>query len=71
MLKETVYNIERMEDINTKVIVFAANSTAAKTVEDIMSKNSEGGLYLWDYYNNNDADADMKGYMDFENLWNV
>ena len=68
LLKETVYNIERMEDINTKVIVFAANSTAAKTVEDIMSKNSEGGLYLWDYYNNNDADADMKGYMDFENL---
>ena len=68
MLAETVYNIERMEDINTKVIVFAADTTAADTVENIMKKDSKGGLYLWDYYNNHEADTDMKGYMDFENL---
>lgn len=67
-LLETVYNIERMEDINTKVVVFASDSTAAEAAETVMSKDSKGGLYLWDYYKNNDADADKKEYMDFENL---
>ncbi len=68
LLAETVYNIERMEEINTKVVVFAAEATAAEAVETVMAKDSKGGLYLWDYYRNNDADADMKEYMDFENL---
>ncbi len=67
-LAETICNIERMEDINTKVVVFAADSTAIEAVETVMSKDTKGGLYLWDYYKNNDADADMKEYMDFENL---
>lgn len=65
-LAETVYNIERMDDINTKVVVFASEKSAAEAVEAVMSKDSKGGLYLWDYYKNNDGNADE--YMDFENL---
>lgn len=67
-LAETVYNIERMDDINTKVVVFASEKSAAEAVESVMAKDSKGGLYLWDYYKNNDGNADADEYMDFENL---
>lgn len=65
-LLETVYNIERMEDINTKVVVFASEGFASDTVETVMKNDEKGGLYLWDYYRNNYGNEDE--YMDFEKL---
>lgn len=67
-LAETVYNIERMEGINTKVVVFASDGAAALNIENVMNNDTRGGLYLWDYYRNNGYDSDMNEYTDFEGL---
>lgn len=66
-LAETVYTMERMDDINTKIVVFASDN-AAQTVRAVMDKGSKGGLYLWDYYKNNGGDAELSEYMNFERL---
>ena len=65
--EETVYNIERMEDINTKVVVFVSDKTAADALDAVMKKKSKGGLYLWDYYKNSES-ISRNDYMDFESL---
>ena len=65
--EETVYNIERMEDINTKVVVFVSDKTAAEALDAVMKKKSKGGLYLWDYYKNSES-ISRNDYMDFESL---
>lgn len=59
--------MERMDDINTKIVVFASDN-AAQTVRAVMDKGSKGGLYLWDYYKNNGGDTELSEYMNFERL---
>lgn len=68
MMIETVNAMERMEDINTRIVVLAADSSAADVVEKVMKKDSKGGLYLWDYYRNNEDSIGNSEYMDFEDL---
>lgn len=67
LLADTVCTMERMNDINTKIVVFASD-TAFETVDTVMSKGSKGGLYLWDYYKNNGGETDLNEYMNFEDL---
>ena len=66
-LTDIVYAMERMEDINTKIVVFASD-TALESVDTVMAKGSKGGLYLWDYYKNNGGETDLNEYMNFEYL---
>ncbi len=66
-LADLIYAMERMEDINTKIVVFASE-TAMETVNTVMNKGSKGGLYLWDYYKNNGGETDLNEYMNFEYL---
>ena len=66
-LTDIVYAMERMEDINTKIVVFASD-TALESVDAVMAKGSKGGLYLWDYYKNNGGETDLNEYMNFEYL---
>lgn len=66
-LTDIIYAMERMEDINTKIVVFASE-TAYDTVNTVMDKGSKGGLYLWDYYKNNGGETDLNEYMNFEYL---
>lgn len=66
-LTDLVCAMERMNDINTKIVVFASDR-AFDTVDTVMSKGSKGGLYLWDYYKNNGGETDLNEYMNFEDL---
>ena len=57
-----VFDAERMSDINSRVVVFAAEN-AENIVSETM-KNDGGGLYLRKYYRNNGKNE----YMDFETI---
>ena len=68
MLEKTIYDFERMWEINTKVLILGVDGTAAQSVETFMKKEEKGGMYLWDYYRNNNTEAGFSEYMDFEHL---
>lgn len=63
-----IFDIERTEKINTKVIAVIAENTAAEVVQKIMEEGEGNGMYVWNYYKNNDANVDLGEYMDFEHL---
>lgn len=63
-----IFDIERTEKINTKVIAVIAENTAAEVVQKVMEEGDGNGMYVWNYYKNNDAKVDLGEYMDFEHL---
>ncbi len=67
LFKIFLYDAERMKELNTKVIVVAADN-ADNAVNAIMQKNDGNGMYIWDFYSNGDlADSDA-AYMDIEKI---
>jgi len=66
--KNMAYDIERTEKINKKVIVVVADDDATDIIQKIMEDEDGNGMYLWNYYKNNDIKFDLGEYMDFEQL---
>lgn len=68
IFKNMIYDIERSEKINKKVIAVAAENDAAEIIQNIMGKGEGNGMYIWNYYKNKDVKPDIGEYIDFEHL---
>lgn len=66
--KNMIFDIERTEKINKKVIAVVADSDAAEVIQKIMEEGEGNGMYIWNYYKNKDTKFNLGEYMDFENL---
>ncbi len=66
--KNMIYDIERTEKINKKVIAVVADSDAAEVIQKIMEEGEGNGMYIWNYYKNNNTKFNLGEYMDFEHL---